>query len=415
MRLNKNLSIPSFCLVAFVMAATLASNTFAQTDAGTDDEAILTIGSKAPALDIETWFSDREGEFEQTTEFESGKIYLIDFWATWSTASHPWMVKYADLQDRYFDDGLQIIRISDEDEDSVANFLELDVNGNAETIYAEWTLGYCVTTDPDRSVQEDYMVAAQQLNLPVVFIVGRTGLIEWIGNPAKMQKPLKKIIADQWDREAFGAKMLAEQMMIKAAVEIRELLQQGETEEALKLIEKMMIDAPDSRIRREMAKTRLHILLETDGPNIGEAFKEVAKDRAKSSTDLNQMAWSIVTRHQGGKKIAPDLLDAASETAQKGVELARKKGSDNHLGAVLDTHAHLIFMQGDLDRALELQIEACELSERDDVHEYLDELQQEKAKRANAEVESVEKGNNEEASDEDEAGETPDDPAGIQS
>lgn len=385
MRLKKNLLGFTFWFFVLVLAAIPSLNTFAQTDGDNDEEAILTVGSKAPALNIETWFSDREGEFEQTTEFEPGKIYLIDFWATWSAASRPWMVKYADLQDRYFDDGLQIIRVSDEDEDSVADFLELDVRGHRETIYAEWTLGYCVTTDPDRSVHEDYMVAAQQTNPPVVFIVGRTGLIEWIGNPAKMHKPLKRIIADKWDRAAFGAQMLAEQTMNKMAVQVRELLQRGETEEALKLIEKMMIDAPDSKTRTEMAKARWAILLEMDGPNLAEAFKDVAKGYNGKATELNNLAWDVVTYKNRGKEISPELLDVATETSETSVELAREKGSDTSTGMYLDTLSHLVFMQGDLDKALEIQTEACDLNQRSDLIEYLEELEHEKAKRELAE------------------------------
>jgi len=388
MRFNKNLLgfISLFCAFVVGLAAIPCSDTYAQTVNLAGDEAILTIGSKAPALGIETWFSDREGEFERTTEFEPGKIYLIDFWATWSTVSHPWMVKYADLQDRYFDDGLQIIRISDEDEDSVADFLELDVNGHAETIYAEWTLGYCVTTDPDRSVHEDYMVAAVRPHLPVVFIVGRTGVIEWIGTPSQMKKPLKEIIENKWDRNAFGVKMLATQRMNKLSAEVNELCRNGEYEKALKLIEELMKDAPDSKVKSMMAETRLGILLEIDGPNIAEAFKDVVENLGGNSHRLNEKAWSIVTREQGGKEIPPDLLEIATETAKRGVELEREKGNADQLGAVLDTHAHLVFLQGDLDRALEIQLEASEHSQQDGILEYLDELQNEKAKRESNEA-----------------------------
>ena len=383
MRLNNFLPVFSVGLMALVVGVvmTLGSLTLAQTDEGSNEEAILMIGSKAPALDIEIWFSDREGEFEHTTEFEPGKIYLIDFWATWSTVSHPWMVKYADLQDRYLDDGLQIIRVSDEDEDSVANFLELDVKGNPETIYAEWALGYCVTTDPDRSVYQDYIAAARQTNLPVVFIVGRTGVIEWMGAPSAMQKPLRAIVADKWDREAFGAELLAQQAMNKIAAEIRELLQKGKAEEALKLIEEMLADAPDSKLKTEMARVQLEILFQIDGPNLAKIYRKVASGLEDNSHQLNELAWSIVTREMSGKDISPDLLKVATETAKRAVELARDEENDNHLGMILDTHAHLVFLQGDLDQALEIQTEASELNGQDDILEYLDELQEEAAKR----------------------------------
>jgi tetratricopeptide (TPR) repeat protein len=178
--------------------------------------------------------------------------------------------------------------------------------------------------------------------------------------------------------------------MIKMAAEVRQLLQRGETEEALKLIEKMMVDAPDSKTRAEMAALRLGILMENDGPNIAEAFKEVVENSSGNSYRLNELAWSIVTRAQGGKEISSELLEIAAETAKRGVALSRKEGSDSHLGAVLDTYAHLVFMQGDLDKALELQTEATELYDSDDIFEYLDELKNEKSKRVLAEAQTGE-------------------------
>lgn len=402
MRLNKYLPFfrSSLVSISAVLVAHLGAHAVAQTDAPSEAEAeaILTVGSKAPALDIETWFSDREGEFERTTTFKPGKIYLIDFWATWSPVTHPWMVNYADLQDRYVDDGLQIIRVSDEDENSVANFLELDVKGHAETIYAEWALGYCVTTDPDRSVHQDYTEAAQHANLPVVFIIGRTGHVEWLGDPARMQKPLRKIIADKWDREVFAATLLAQQRMNKMAAQVRELLQKGDTEGALKLIEQMLIDAPDSKVKSDMANLRLQILLQIDGANIAQAFQDVASAYRDNASQLNELAWSIVTREMGGKEISADLLEIAAETAERAVELARDAvGDDNRgeelLGMILDTHAHLVFLQGDLDKALELQTEASQVNGQDDILEYLDELRKEAAKRPQPQTEPQPQGN----------------------
>lgn len=380
----------AWCVISVAAFGCSACNAHAQSDAGADDDAILTVGSKAPALDIEVWFTDREGEFEQITQFEPGKIYLIDFWATWSAVSKSWMVTYADLQDRYFEDRLQIIRVSVEEEEAVVNFLETSVKDQPETIYAEWALGYCVTTDPDRSVYEDYVVAAQQRNFPVVFIVGRTGHIEWLGSPSKVMQPLKKIVADKWDRESFGAKLLAEQWTNKMASEISELMLNGETEAALKLINKMVAEAPDSKIKTEMAKLRLEILLRMDGPGLAQAFKEVAADLAEDSYQLNKIAWSIVTHQMRGKEIGADLLKEAAEASRKAVQLARGEEDDRQLGMILDTQAHLVFLQGDLEKALELQTEASQLNDQDDILEFLDELYEEQAKRKKAEAKNVE-------------------------
>ena len=44
---------------------------------------MLTIGSVAPVLDVEHWVQDGNGKFAAVTKFEDGKVYLVEFWATW--------------------------------------------------------------------------------------------------------------------------------------------------------------------------------------------------------------------------------------------------------------------------------------------------------------------------------------------
>jgi len=44
---------------------------------------LLTVGSKAPSIDIEYWLSNGNGKFEPIKEFEPGKVYVLEFWATW--------------------------------------------------------------------------------------------------------------------------------------------------------------------------------------------------------------------------------------------------------------------------------------------------------------------------------------------
>ena len=359
MRTNTNLWTSRFLLAATAIATAVLSP--AISSAQTEEPAILTIGSKAPALDIEVWFSDREGELQHTTEFEPGKIYVLDFWATWSSPSHRWMGTYSELQDRYFKDGVQIISISDEDEDSVADFLELDMNDNSDMIYAEQTMNYCVATDPDRSVFADYMEAAQQTTIPTVFIVGKTGLIEWFGNPAKLKRNLKKVVAGKWDRKVFKKEAIAEQKRKLLATKVQKLMDAGDTEGAIEIIDKIIAEMPDSEQKLNMQSTKLTLLMQTDSPKLVEAFKDVAENKELGSYSLNEMAWSIVLRDQAGKKAGPKLLKAATETAEKALKIARTEEDDDHLGAILDTHAHLMFLNGDLDKAIEIQSEASSI------------------------------------------------------
>jgi len=59
-------------LIAGLAAALLMATAQAQ------DEPTLGIGDPAPALNVAEWVKG-----SQVTEFEAGKAYLVEFWATW--------------------------------------------------------------------------------------------------------------------------------------------------------------------------------------------------------------------------------------------------------------------------------------------------------------------------------------------
>ncbi len=44
---------------------------------------LLSVGSVAPALEVEHWLPLADGKNEKVTKFEAGKIYVVEFWATW--------------------------------------------------------------------------------------------------------------------------------------------------------------------------------------------------------------------------------------------------------------------------------------------------------------------------------------------
>ena len=76
-------------LIGFLVAGLMSSSVLSQPVQAQDEaqekasSELLTIGSKAPALDVEFWVQNGEGSFKEVTDFKPGKVYIVEFWATW--------------------------------------------------------------------------------------------------------------------------------------------------------------------------------------------------------------------------------------------------------------------------------------------------------------------------------------------
>ncbi|WP_146119087.1 TlpA disulfide reductase family protein [Blastopirellula marina] len=202
------------------------------------DAPSLTIGSQAPALGIEHWLSAAQGERGEVKEFESEKIYVVEFWATWCIPCVASMPHLADLQTKYADQQVQIISVSQEPLETVTTFLDRQVLGDdAKRTYAQLTAEYSLTTDPDSSVFTAYMQGAGQKVIPTAFVVGKTGQIEWIGHPKDLDQPLAAVVADNWDRDKFRQSWEAEQQRKALEEKLKRLVRDGELPQALLLVD----------------------------------------------------------------------------------------------------------------------------------------------------------------------------------
>jgi len=90
----------------------------------------------------------------------SGKVVLVNFWATWCPPCRKEMPDLDVLYKRFKDQGLVILAISDEEADLVKRF-----------IATEQKVGYPVLLDPGRKVHELFRVEG----IPKTFIFDRQG------------------------------------------------------------------------------------------------------------------------------------------------------------------------------------------------------------------------------------------------
>lgn len=412
-----------------------------ETEAG--DLPALTIGSKAPSISVEHWVSDGHGKFKSVEEFEEGKVYVVEFWATWCGPCIASMPHLAETQEKYADKGVQIISISDEDLETVEGFLKRPVRGaarpkkvadaepgdeekdaDAPPTYATLTSAYCLTTDPDGSVKTDYMEAAGQNGIPTSFIVGKSGLIEWIGHPMSMDEPLEQVVDGSWDRDAFLEEFKKEQVRDLVMTKLRTKMQKGDIEGALELLTKAkedaagdaatvemyeqlefrvkvtialqqiqgddvkegmaaldeLIESATEEQKQQLTIVKFNALVQADMPDdAAKLLGEIAESADVEPEMLNQLSWSIYESAAENDDFSKTLIDAAAAAAEKAA------AAEPENGMILDTLAHLVYLQGDLDRAIELQTKAVENSDaapdesKTEIAAFLKKLKKEKA------------------------------------
>lgn len=373
-------SIFGYCL-ALLMAVTLTTSTYA-------DE--FGIGSDAPDLDIEHWVSDNDGLFEHVTKLEDGKVYVIEFWATWCGPCIQQMPHIVKVQEKYSDE-VQIISVSDEDLDTVEEFLDRKVRGDKEKrTYRELTNSYCLTADPDKSVFDAYFRAAGQTGIPCAFIVGKDKKVEWIGHPGSMDKPLEQVVNGKWDRTEFKKEFEEERARMKKRMEARmamqkilgpigKKMQEGDTDGAIELLDEAIAESQDNEeMVQQLKSIRFQIAVQMNHDSLPDALQEFIDDNQDSPMDVNNMIWTIYERHEAKGDVDKEVL----EIALKGAEWAAKNAPEEGKGAILDTLAHLIYVvEKDLDRAIKVQKEAIEAAgeaESADLKPFLKALEEEK-------------------------------------
>ncbi|MCC9656832.1 TlpA disulfide reductase family protein [Rhodopirellula halodulae] len=329
-------------------------------------EPTLTVGSKAPSLDIEHYIHEELGKFDPVTDFKEGNVYVVEFWATWCGPCIQSMPHLVELQEKYRDQGVQIVSISDEDLETVEGILDRDYPGKEGVTFKELTSAYTLTVDPDGSSTDDYMRAAQQNGIPAAFLVGKTGLIEWIGHPMRLDDPLEQVLEGTWDREAYKEEMARQQRLEEAMQKINRLAGQGKMDDAIKAIEKVMEefegleDEASVSILEQLEQIKYSLRLDSGdlSDDVVNYFREQLKASKGDPQAIARFSYGLMSSIQQGS----DVGALADET------IAALKEETESAEAQLQPLMYVLQAQmnaslGRFDEAISAQEKAVEKSE----------------------------------------------------
>ena len=347
--------------------------------------AELGIGSKAPALDIEHWVQDGNGFFKPVTKFARGKVYVVEFWATWCGPCIQSMPHLAELQNKYRGRGVQIVSISDETLDEVKALMLQQYDESGKT-FQQVTSAYSLTTDPDGSNHVAYMEAANQTGIPTAFIVGKTGLIEWIGSPFDMDEPLEEVVTDSWDRESYKARLIAEE---KAKREFEESMERiamlagaERFDEAFTMLDERMKSSvsDDTKMAYAAVKNSLKLRAGRLDDEVIAFYRSEMKKMKGDAFSLGRFGFSMYGQIQQGYKIGPLANDSIVAIT------AEIEAADDDIKPLLhNTVALLQQATGKIDAAIKSQQAAIDASkderQKGRLRPFLEELKKAQAEK----------------------------------
>jgi len=316
-----------------------------------DEEAgpSLVVGDKAPPLKIARWVKG-----QSVAEFAPGKVFVVEFWATWCPPCRTSIPHLTELQKKFKEKGVTIVGVSSEDD--AASVVPAFVEKMGEK------MDYAVAIDDGRTTSRAWMDAAGQDGIPTAFVVSKDGRVAWIGHPmAELEQVLDDITAGRFDMEKAIAKAKHEVEVMKKAEPIMSALQQagrdGKYETVVEKIDELM--TLDQAMFSDWAFAKIQILLnELKKEEEAYAFAAKAADSffRDNAQALNGVSWAILDSADLQKR---DLA-LALRLALRAAELTESKDA-----SILDTLARAHFQKGDLEKALAAQRKALSIEPPD--------------------------------------------------
>ncbi len=242
--------------------------------------------------------------------FEPGKVYVVEFWATWCPPCKTSIPHLTEMQNKYKSQNVTIIGISTEPVGTIKPFVEKMGD----------QMNYTIASDAKRMADKNYMQAYGARGIPHAFIVDAKGNVVWNGHPMEeMEAILDLVVKDAYDPVAY-AKQKAEQ-------------------EALQ--------------KKLMAMYRDYFTKVGEGES-NEATQQIAMEFIEKAPPqgLFPFAWDILTRLPKDKRD----LQIALKAIQKANQL-----TDGQDPAVHEVYAMILFESGKAEEAVEAQQKAIDL------------------------------------------------------
>lgn len=219
-------------------------------------DTLLGPGMPAPELKVGKWLKG------QPVKKLSKGIYVVEFWATWCVpckVNMPHLSALAKKNPNVTFVGVSIWERKTTKPAEIQKFVD-DMGDK---------MAYNVATDSNAFMDNKWMKPAKQIGIPTSFLI-KDGIIQWIGDPTGLAKPMAEVLAGTFNLESSkkkfnteAAEYDAQQLTRRKIEELNALLDKKKGKEALAVADKHLAAHPKDAMFLGQFRTAALALVDT--------------------------------------------------------------------------------------------------------------------------------------------------------
>ncbi|MBL8067796.1 MAG: TlpA family protein disulfide reductase [Armatimonadetes bacterium] len=271
------------------------------------DPKILLPGDKAPAIKVAKYYQGQE-----IKAFEKGKVYVVEFWATWCGPCIESIPHLNDLSLKLKGKAEFVgVNIWDEEDGQDAR-----ISGFVKKMAAKMSYRVAVDT-PQMDMTSKWMEASYSDGIPTAFIINQEGLVAWIGHPMEIETPLMQVVEKKFDitaartaREAEVKKQIEQNELLDQITGAEELYKQGKKDEAIKILDAL---AENETVGGNAKMAKLGLYAGDNIPAAKEMIKSMAKGEFGDIANLAFFSYEQAIDKAGNRELAVFTSDQILE------------------------------------------------------------------------------------------------------
>lgn len=284
------------------------------------NSSLLNVGDNAPPLKIKQWLKGTP-----VHQFEKGKIYVMEFWATWCGPCIAAMPHLSDLA-REYKNQVTIIGVDvKEDNNTPIKKVQAFVDKMGKR------MNYNVAVADSTYMETAWFEAAGEQGIPKSFVINTDGKLAWIGHPRFLAEVLKKIVSNTWEVNAELAKRNLNRYLEKLDNKANDSLKiytgdymngnyTGKPDSTLLAINYFLQKEPRLKYAPGIVFHTFSALLKTDMHKAYEYGKTAITTTTYDDDPPFDLICDIIDEYSNKLNLTPEIYELGAESYQAGID-----------------------------------------------------------------------------------------------